>query len=78
MIFRGNSYIEAKYRQSTGLRCKGFARENIAGQPWKCTKFNCFLLLLVFEAAAESLKERLLRRTYLTRIDDRESFIRET
>ena len=25
MIFRGNSYIEAKYRQSTGLRCKGFA-----------------------------------------------------
>ena len=27
MIFRGNSYIEAKYRQSTGLRCKGFARE---------------------------------------------------
>ena len=25
MIFRGNSCIEAKYRQSTGLRCKGFA-----------------------------------------------------
>ena len=27
MIFRGNSHIEAKYRQSTGLPCNGFARE---------------------------------------------------
>ena len=25
MIFHGNSYIEAKYRQSTGLPCNGFA-----------------------------------------------------
>ena len=27
MIFRGNSYIEAKYRQSTVQRCNVFARE---------------------------------------------------
>ena len=25
VIFRGNSYIGAKYRQSTGLPCNGFA-----------------------------------------------------
>ena len=25
VIFRGNSYIEAKYRQSTGLPCNSFA-----------------------------------------------------
>ena len=33
VIFRGNSYIGAKYRQSTGLQCNGFATKNIAGQP---------------------------------------------
>ena len=33
MIFRGNSYIEAKYRQSTGLRCRVSLEKNIAGQP---------------------------------------------
>ena len=33
VIFRGNSYIGAKYRQSTGLPCNGLLRKNIAGQP---------------------------------------------
>ena len=78
IIFRGNSYIEAEYRQSTVKRCNVFAREKYSRPTVILHYINRFLLLLAFEAAAESLKERLLRRTYLTRIYARESFIRET
>ena len=53
--------------------------------PVKLRYINVFIYLFFFEAVNcfferkfESLKERLLRRTYLTRIDVRETFVRET
>ena len=59
VIFRGKTCIGAKYRQSTGLPCNGFTTKKILpANRESALNLTVFFLLLVFEAAAESLKER--------------------